>query len=443
ARAFEDPMVAAAIGAGRHGAIEAAVLEWSDRDKQIVTVGWTRIGDPASAAAFAARVRASQRSSNGLTAIGDALLAARRLLDAAPDPADRRLVDLSGDGIANIGPPVPEVRDELVAAGITINGLAILASEPWLESYYDEDVIGGPGAFLLRAEDFSSFATAMHNKLLSEVSGLSPRRGKRTRSSLLLPAGRGGAAAPDAVRSDAVCLERREAVEADRRVARRIGAGRQDLDLVADREIERQLVLGSLVEDVGAVAGRAGDHRRADGAAARRPDAVLDALVHRLGQPGELADVEIDPALLVVIALLGDKHDLALDDSGIADQRAAGLDDDLGQGVAEMPGDRPHHRRAIARDAGHAAVVARGKAAADIDHAQGDVGLGEQREHARGAADGAVPLRQVGLLRADMEGDAIGLQTKVARLAQEIDGHLGRAAELARQRPFGAGAIDQ
>jgi hypothetical protein len=174
ARAFEDPELAAAIGAGRRGAIEVAVLEWSDRDKQAVTVGWTRIGDAPSAAAFARKVRQSERSSNGLTAIGDALLAARTLLDGAPEPADRRLIDLSGDGIANIGPPVPEVRDALVAAGITINGLAILASEPWLESYYDEYVIGGAGAFLLRAEDFSSFATAMHNKLLSEIAGLMP-----------------------------------------------------------------------------------------------------------------------------------------------------------------------------------------------------------------------------------------------------------------------------
>jgi hypothetical protein len=174
ARAFEDPELAAAIGAGRHRAIEVAVLEWSDRDRQAVTVDWTRIGDGPSAATFARKVRRSERSSNGLTAIGDALLAARILLDAAPEPADRRLVDLSGDGIANIGPPVREVRDALVAAGITINGLAILASEPWLESYYDEYVIGGAGAFLLRAEDFSSFATAMHNKLLSEVAGVMP-----------------------------------------------------------------------------------------------------------------------------------------------------------------------------------------------------------------------------------------------------------------------------
>jgi hypothetical protein len=174
ARAFEDPRLAAAIGAGRRAAIEVAVLEWSDRDKQAVTVGWTRIGDAASAAVFARMVRQSQRSSNGLTAIGDALLAARVLLDGVPEPADRKLIDLSGDGIANIGLPVREARDALVAAGITINGLAILASEPWLESYYDEYVIGGAGAFLLRAEDFSSFATAMHNKLLSEIAGLVP-----------------------------------------------------------------------------------------------------------------------------------------------------------------------------------------------------------------------------------------------------------------------------
>lgn len=174
ARAFDDPQLLQAITAGKHGAIEVAVLEWSDRDKQSVTVDWTRVGDKASAASFAARVRASRRSSNGLTAIGDALLAAHALLNRTPEPADRRLVDVSGDGMANIGPPVQAVRDELIADGITINGLAILASEPWLESYYNDYVIGGPGAFLLQAEDFGSFATAMQNKLLGEVAGLAP-----------------------------------------------------------------------------------------------------------------------------------------------------------------------------------------------------------------------------------------------------------------------------
>jgi hypothetical protein len=176
ARAFDDPALVQAIAGGKRGAIDVAVMEWSDRDKQIVTVDWTRVGDKASAAAFAAAVRASRRSSNGLTAIGDALLAAHALLRRVPDPADRQMVDVSGDGMANIGAPVDAVRDELVADGITINGLAILASEPWLESYYDQYVIGGTGAFLIEAQDFTSFATAMQNKLLSEVSGLVPRR---------------------------------------------------------------------------------------------------------------------------------------------------------------------------------------------------------------------------------------------------------------------------
>jgi len=174
ARAFEDPHVEEAIAAGAHHAIEAAVIEWSDRDKQVVTVGWTRVDGKASAAAFAAKVRATRRSSAGLTGIGDALLAAKALLGRAPEPAERRMVDISGDGMANIGPPVQGVRDALIAAGITINGLAILASEPWLESYYNEYVIGGPGAFLMRAENFRSFADAMQSKLISEISRAAP-----------------------------------------------------------------------------------------------------------------------------------------------------------------------------------------------------------------------------------------------------------------------------
>jgi len=174
ARAVESAKLVQQVVNGKRGAIEVAVMEWSDRDKQVITVDWMRISDQKSADAFAAAVRASRRSSEGLTAIGDALLAAHALLDRAPAAADRRIVDVSGDGMANIGPPVQTVRDELVAAGITINGLAILASEPWLESYYDQYVIGGTGAFLLRAEDFNSFANAMQNKMQGEVAGLTP-----------------------------------------------------------------------------------------------------------------------------------------------------------------------------------------------------------------------------------------------------------------------------
>src|SRR5581483_5953257 len=150
ARAFESAPLVAAITGGAKGAIDVLVLEWSDRDKQVVTVDWTRVGDAASAKAFAASVRATQRSSNGLTAIGDALLAAQAAFLRLPDTADRRIVDVSGDGMANIGPPPQQVRDELVASGITVNGLAILKTEPWLDQYYDQYVVGGPGGFLIQ-----------------------------------------------------------------------------------------------------------------------------------------------------------------------------------------------------------------------------------------------------------------------------------------------------
>lgn len=175
ARAFESAPLIAAISGGAKGAIDVLVLEWSDRDKQVVTVDWTRVSDKASAAAFAAKVRASRRSSNGLTAIGDALLAAQAAFLTLPDRAARRVVDVSGDGMANIGPPPQQVRDELVAAGITVNGLAILKTEPWLDSYYDQNVVGGPGGFLVQVDDFASFAAAMQQKLLAEVAATRPQ----------------------------------------------------------------------------------------------------------------------------------------------------------------------------------------------------------------------------------------------------------------------------
>jgi hypothetical protein len=172
ARAFENSDVVAAIRNGAHGAIDVTVIEWSDRDKQVVTVPWTRIGDGKTAAAFAAAVRASKRSSAGLTAIGDAMLASAVALKNAPDHAARRIIDVSGDGMANIGLSPNEVRDALVKDGIVINGLAILKTEPWLDSYYDQYVVGGEHSFLLKVSDFQSFATAIEQKLLGEISML-------------------------------------------------------------------------------------------------------------------------------------------------------------------------------------------------------------------------------------------------------------------------------
>ena len=177
ARAFETPKLIDAISAS--GGIEALVLEWSDPDKIAITVGWTKITNREEAARFATAVRATQRTSHGLTAIGAALQAAGDAFTHLPEPATHQLVDVSGYGIANFGPPPAAVRDKLVAQGVTINGLAILTEEPWLADYYKQNVIGGPGAFCLVAENMDSFAEAMLEKLAQEVAGVALSRHPR------------------------------------------------------------------------------------------------------------------------------------------------------------------------------------------------------------------------------------------------------------------------
>ena len=181
ARAFETPKLVEAI-ANAPGGIEVLVLEWSDPDKIAVTVGWTRVANRASAAAFAAAVRATTRTSHGLTAIGAAMRAGAAAFDHMPEPAAHRVIDVSGDGMANFGPSPAQVRDELVSQGITINGLAILTEEPWLAEYYSNNVIGGASSFCLVAENMDSFAEAMLKKLVQEVAGTGPRYAERGRT---------------------------------------------------------------------------------------------------------------------------------------------------------------------------------------------------------------------------------------------------------------------
>jgi hypothetical protein len=173
ARAFESPQLIKALDR-LPGGMEALVLEWSDPEKIEITVGWTRITNRDSAAAFAAAVRTTHRTSSGLTAIGSAMLAAGAAFDHMPEAAARRIIDVSGDGSANYGVPPAQARDALVKRGITINGLAILTEEPDLDAYYRKNVIGGPSAFVLVAQNMGSFATAIQSKLMNEIAGLPP-----------------------------------------------------------------------------------------------------------------------------------------------------------------------------------------------------------------------------------------------------------------------------
>ncbi len=176
ATAFESPALMAAVASGKNHAIDVLVLEWSDPEIQVVTVDWTRVSDAASANAFAAKVRATHRSSQGLTAIGNGMMAAGAAFERLPDEAVRRVIDVSGDGMANIGVPCSQARDALLAKGITINGLVMLSDEPWVDGYYNENVVGGPGAFLMQVEDYRGFAAAIREKLLSEIVALPRRR---------------------------------------------------------------------------------------------------------------------------------------------------------------------------------------------------------------------------------------------------------------------------
>src|SRR6516225_10781446 len=172
ARAFANPRLTEAISAAP-GGIEVLVLEWSDPDKIAVTVDWTPVADAAGAKSFAAAVRATGRSSAGITAIGPALLAAAATFDHLPEPAARRMIDISGDGMANFGLPPPTARDHIAASGITINGLAIVTDEPGLADYYRSKVIVGPSAFVAVARTFDDFADAMLRKLWREVASAS------------------------------------------------------------------------------------------------------------------------------------------------------------------------------------------------------------------------------------------------------------------------------
>jgi hypothetical protein len=169
--AFRQPDLARLIRLGRHGRILATFVEWSDSGRQTQSVGWTPIEDAVSAAGFADAILAAVAPTPGWTSISGAIDFSARLIADLRVSADRRVIDISGDGSNNDGRPVEAARDAAMAAGLTINGLPILGAEPGLDAYYRDHVIGGPQAFLVVARDAGSFATAVMEKLLVEIAG--------------------------------------------------------------------------------------------------------------------------------------------------------------------------------------------------------------------------------------------------------------------------------
>ena len=168
--AFRHARVLQAIRSGAHQAIAVTMLQWTGPSLHVQVVDWTRIGSEESTAAFAAAIeRAPRRLFGGGTSISGAVDYGSTLFASSLFHASRRVIDVSGDGSNNRGRPAALARDEAVAAGIAINGLPILALEPDLDRYYYNNVIGGPGAFVVPAQDYETFADAVLKKLITEI----------------------------------------------------------------------------------------------------------------------------------------------------------------------------------------------------------------------------------------------------------------------------------
>jgi hypothetical protein len=195
AAAIVNPRVIQAIRSGPLGRIAVSFVEWSGVGAQRIVIDWTVIRDEASARDFSAQVIEAPRSFADRTSISDSIDFAMRHLDRAPFKSGRRTIDISGDGTNNSGRDVTDARDEALAKGVTINGLVILSERPmsWnadhtnppggLDNYYRNNVTGGPGAFVMVAENFSSFGQAILTKLIAEIASV-PDAGETQHASL-------------------------------------------------------------------------------------------------------------------------------------------------------------------------------------------------------------------------------------------------------------------
>ncbi len=186
ANAFRTPLVIDTIRATGDNGIAVTLVMWSSSFQQVQAVGWTHIDSAENAYAFATLVAAiRKREFSGNTAIGNALRFASRLFEANGFEGRRRAIDISGDGRNNSAMSTSRARDRYVGDGITINGLAIRAEDPGLLDYYQDEVIGGTGAFAIAANDFNDFSHAIIRKLLRELaSPLSQLRKERPHSTM-------------------------------------------------------------------------------------------------------------------------------------------------------------------------------------------------------------------------------------------------------------------
>ena len=181
AAAITDPRVVKAMTQGSRRRIALCFVEWADDYEQSVIVSWSLIEGAEDAHRFARLIRTAPRVHSGRTSIGAGIDYALAQLGRAPFRSPRRVIDVSGDGTSNAERTVTLARDEALAQGVTINGLAILSDKPMstnprhthppggLAAYYQANVIGGPNAFVVEAAGFDDFGRSLIGKLIKEI----------------------------------------------------------------------------------------------------------------------------------------------------------------------------------------------------------------------------------------------------------------------------------
>jgi len=171
-----------ALREGANGKIAITYFEWAGEFDQKIVMPWRLIEGPESADSVAAEIAAAPYRRASRTSISGGLGFAKTLFDNSGYRGLRRVIDVSGDGANNSGHPIVQIRDDVLAAGITINGLPIMLKRPNpgtmdienLDVYYEDCVIGGPGAFVIPIRERAKFIEATRTKLILEVAGREP-----------------------------------------------------------------------------------------------------------------------------------------------------------------------------------------------------------------------------------------------------------------------------
>ncbi|WP_158046004.1 DUF1194 domain-containing protein [Skermanella pratensis] len=183
ARAITDRRVVEAIQGGALGRIAVTYVEWADDKLQRTVADWRMIDGPASAKSFSRELAGGPTVTEARTSISALIDHCVNLFATNGFEGTRQVIDISGDGENNVGRPVTLARDDAVKSGVIINGLPILRAGllPWAEDrdrrrhldvYFQDNVIGGPGSFVVVARGPASFADAILAKLLREIAAL-------------------------------------------------------------------------------------------------------------------------------------------------------------------------------------------------------------------------------------------------------------------------------